>query len=308
MKIISFSLFGNTPLYCQGAVENARLARDIYPDWIARFYIANDVPRKYIKQIKLYGAQVVMRERKNTYDALHWRFRPLMEGDVEAWISRDCDSRLNWRERAAVEEWLQSDKSLHVMRDAHNHTYPIMAGMFGINNTLFHARYGKINLTEPSLNLDFVKHAGLKIITDYNTFKIYVRLLLNAFLKNENSDTREGDQNLLQQTVWNIAINDHLCHDHWNNNAPVGQPTMRLGDTISPDKAFGVGLIKYVTTRSLKPSGSYPPGQDSRPFPLHEPIEYGLYVGQTIDGNNNVKMDMATRWEYELRGIPLHHS
>jgi hypothetical protein len=194
------------------------------------------------------------------------------------------------------------------MRDAHNHTYPIMAGMFGINNTLFHARYGKINLTEPSLNLDFVKHAGLKIITDYNTFKIYVRLLLNAFLKNENSDTREGDQNLLQQTVWNIAINDHLCHDHWNNNAPVGQPTMRLGDTISPDKAFGVGLIKYVTTRSLKPSGSYPPGQDSRPFPLHEPIEYGLYVGQTIDGNNNVKMDMATRWEYELRGIPLHHS
>ncbi len=305
MKLITFSLFGDAELYCRGAVENARLAKEIYPDWVARFYVADDVPKKYTEQIRSHGAQVVMRERRNTYDGLRWRFAPLMERDVEAWVSRDCDSRLNWREKAAVDEWLRTDKSLHIMRDAYNHTYPIMAGMFGIQNTLFHARYGKINLVGPSLQLDFLKHMGLKIVTDYGVFKVYIRLLLNSFLKNENADNREGDQTLLQQTIWNIAIHDHLCHDHWNNNAPVGQPTTQPEDTIFWEQAFGVGLIKYVTTRSLKPSGSYPPGQDSRPFPPHKPMQYGLYVGQTIDENNNIILDIATKWEYELRGIPF---
>ena len=30
MKLITFSLFGDNPLYCVGAVENARLAKEIY--------------------------------------------------------------------------------------------------------------------------------------------------------------------------------------------------------------------------------------------------------------------------------------
>ena len=37
MQLITFSLFGDKPLYCVGAVENARLAKEIYPDWTAWF-------------------------------------------------------------------------------------------------------------------------------------------------------------------------------------------------------------------------------------------------------------------------------
>ena len=40
MNLITFSLFGDNPLYCQGAVENANTARVIYPEWTARFYVA----------------------------------------------------------------------------------------------------------------------------------------------------------------------------------------------------------------------------------------------------------------------------
>ena len=54
MKLITFSLFGDNPLYCVGAVENARLAKEIYPDWKARFYVAQDVPSNYIDDIKKY--------------------------------------------------------------------------------------------------------------------------------------------------------------------------------------------------------------------------------------------------------------
>ena len=74
---------------------------------------------------------------------------PFADPNVKVWISRDCDSRLSWRERAAVDEWLETDKACHLMRDSHNHSYTMMAGMFGINNELFFERYGMLNLQNP---------------------------------------------------------------------------------------------------------------------------------------------------------------
>ena len=32
-KIISLSLWGDNPVYTQGAIRNAELAKEIYPDW-----------------------------------------------------------------------------------------------------------------------------------------------------------------------------------------------------------------------------------------------------------------------------------
>ena len=97
MNLITFSLFGDNPLYCVGAVENARLAKEIYPDWTARFYVAQDVPSTYLDAIEEYGGDIVYCEKKNSYDGLNWRFRPLNDPDVHYWISRDADSRLSWR-------------------------------------------------------------------------------------------------------------------------------------------------------------------------------------------------------------------
>jgi len=47
-------------------------------------------------------------------------------------ISRDTDSRLNHREKAAVDEWLESDKSFHIMRDHPFHKFPVLGGMWGV--------------------------------------------------------------------------------------------------------------------------------------------------------------------------------
>jgi len=41
------------------------------------------------------------------------------------------DSRFNDREQAAVDEWMRSDKSFHIMRDHPAHTTTILAGLFG---------------------------------------------------------------------------------------------------------------------------------------------------------------------------------
>ena len=269
MRLITFSLFGDNPLYCEGAVENARLAKEIYPNWTARFYVAEDTPEEYTWKLKDYDAEVYIRQRCNQYDGLNWRFIPLVDDTVECWISRDCDSRLSWRERRAVDEWLTTDKSVHLMRDCHNHGYSMMAGMFGVNNKLFHSRYGKMDLDNPY------------------------------------QQNREDDQLILHTHIWPKIIHDHICHDHWSHNVPVGQPTTQARDHVSHEEAYGVGLVKYVTgdVRRQLPA-IYPPKQDNRPFPEHEPMEYGIFVGQIIEEDGTPRMNTDVRWEYELRGIP----
>jgi len=38
-NIISFSLWGNDPMYWKGAVKNIKLAKELYPGFICRFYV-----------------------------------------------------------------------------------------------------------------------------------------------------------------------------------------------------------------------------------------------------------------------------
>ena len=50
-------------------------------------------------------------------------------------MSRDLDSRLNDREQAAVQEWLQSTKAFHFMRDNPSHGTPILGCGWGCKLT-----------------------------------------------------------------------------------------------------------------------------------------------------------------------------
>jgi hypothetical protein len=69
---------------------------------------------------------------RGKWDGLFWRFYPLDDPSVEAFIVRDTDSRLTTRERNAVEEWIASGWGLHTMRDHWNHNVPILGGMWGM--------------------------------------------------------------------------------------------------------------------------------------------------------------------------------
>ena len=231
-KIVSFCLFGNKPLYCIGLIENLKLMNEIYPKWIARVYYSNDVPEKYINEAKKYNCELVLKERKGGYDGTLWRFLPLLDNDVELWISRDSDSRINYREKAAVDEWINSDKCLHIMRDHPHHGLrddePIQSGMFGINNLIYRKKYQAINI--PSYNIN---------IKNYD----------NLFLFN---------------TIWNILKDDQLSHD-----------------------TYGCKWTNYI----------------KKPFPSHLPIKFGLYIGQIILENNEIRRYAGVEEEYKRRNV-----
>ena len=51
--------------------------------------------------------------------------------EVETIMSRDTDTRFLLREKLAVQEWLESNKTFHIMRDHPCHDFYILGGMFG---------------------------------------------------------------------------------------------------------------------------------------------------------------------------------
>ena len=191
MKVISFSLWGDNPIYTVGAIRNAELAETIYPDWQCWFYVGTSVPSSVVNDLEARDNCVVMkREEEGDWSGMFWRFLPASNPLVDVMISRDCDSRLNLREKEAVDAWLESDKSFHIMRDHPYHTTEILGGMWG------------------------VKHPKLKNLN----------LLMAEY---QGGEFWQVDQNFLKEIVYDKVREDSLVHDEFFENRPF--PSKREG-------------------------------------------------------------------------------
>jgi hypothetical protein len=216
MKIISFSLWGNNLKYCIGAIRNAELTSTIYPNWISRFYIHKDVDQKYVNQIKNLNAQVFIMQENPDWQAMMWRYLPAKDKDIDLFISRDCDSRINIREKSAVDQWLDGPKNFHIMRDHPYHGFPILGGMFGAKKDGFQI------LNNSIAEFNFQNSYG----TDYNFF---------------NSN------------LYPKIKQDSLIHDEFFDKKPF--PTLRLNNQFvgaifdeneNPDLTGKQALIEYL--------------------------------------------------------------
>jgi hypothetical protein len=129
-KAISFCLYGQAAKYGAGMVENARLAKEVYPGW----EVVVHCEQGHYARAKLaaLGARVIEHPAEDGHRGMFWRFETADMPQYERVVFRDADSRLNPRERAAVDAWEASGAALHVMRDHPHHRKPIMGGMFGV--------------------------------------------------------------------------------------------------------------------------------------------------------------------------------
>lgn len=167
-KIISFSLWGDNPKYCEGAIRNASIRSKFYPDWICRFYVHKNVKPQYINQLCSFkNVEVCIENRPADWTGMFWRFEAISDPDVSIVISRDCDSRLNQREAEAVEEFEKSDKKFHIMRDHPHHGFNVLGGMFGIKKGLLD------NMKDLCENFQKKDSYG----TDYNFFDKLINII-----------------------------------------------------------------------------------------------------------------------------------
>jgi len=137
MNYISFSLWGREKLYTQGAIENAKLIPSIYPGWKMVVFYSQDVDSSVIDNLSNLDCLCIPADE--SYYGMFWRYFACELEDVDYVIFRDADSRINSREKSAVQEWIDSGKSSHCIRDHPLHRIPsgcsgpsFMGGCWGI--------------------------------------------------------------------------------------------------------------------------------------------------------------------------------
>lgn len=216
MKVVAFSLWGNDPKYCTGAVKNAELMKTVYSGWEAWFYCGQSVPEAVLRKLRGLGCRVIMKSTQGDWTGMFWRFEPIAESGVEVMLSRDTDSRISTRESAAVEQWLKSEKLFHVMRDHPAHAIEILGGMWG---------------------------AKKPILGD-------MKYLISSYTK---GDFWQVDQNFLKEVIWPRVAYNTMTHDEFFAKIPF--PVQRkVGDFVgqvfdendSPNEEYAESLMKAI--------------------------------------------------------------
>jgi hypothetical protein len=208
-KIISFSLWGDNPIYTEGAIKNCEIAKDIYPDWECWFYVGQSTPKKTINTLREHhNSKVILMDEDGDWNSMFWRFFAASEKNLEFMICRDTDSRLGLREKFAVDDWIKSGKGFHIMRDHPYHATAILGGMWGVKG-------------------DVLKNMK-SLIDNYQKGNFW-----------------QVDQNFLKEVVYPIIKNNCLVHDEFfekksfpterRNNSFVGQAYNELDEELHPE-------------------------------------------------------------------------
>ena len=170
MNIISFSLWGDNPLYNIGAIKNADLALQIYPDWYCYYYCNKCVPEKTINELKKRNnTKIFIQNKIGNINSATDRFLAVDLPETERIIFRDTDSRLSNREKLAVDEWIYKNYDIHIMRDHPSHGWFIQAGMFGLKANKFK---GEMNSVLNAFNFTNIKGQDQDFISAYLKYKI----------------------------------------------------------------------------------------------------------------------------------------
>jgi hypothetical protein len=186
-KVISFSLWGNNLTYNIGAIKNAELALYFYPDFECWFYIHKDtVPQETIDSLNsLTNTKIILKTGDlNIIKPMMWRFEAIDDEDVEIMMSRDTDTRILLREKLAVDEWLKTDTTFHIMRDHPHHNFCILGGMFGTKK--------------------------IKQLPNWSS-------IMNSFNQFGN---RDYDQTFLRDYIYPMIENDSTIHATFNKMEP----------------------------------------------------------------------------------------
>lgn len=184
MKYIVFSLYGKLKKYTNNILKNANIIPIVYPGWKCRIYY-KDTNIDVINKLKEKGWETIeikedyINERDTINWCMIWRFYPLSENN-EYTIIRDADSIVNTKEKMAVDEWIESGKTLHLMHDHRAHDgCLILGGMFGLKGSL-----------------------------PFNIKDKYIE-----YCKKMDSTVRRSmDQLFLRDNVWDLYKDDYISH------------------------------------------------------------------------------------------------
>lgn len=132
MHAFSFCLYNPpNPYYYTGLLENIDLIHRFFPGWVIYVYIGNDVPKEFQEKLLQLGCRIRETGETGHVNMVH-RFFAIDEPDIDIMMVRDADSRVHWKDRWAIEQFVASSAKLHIIRDNKVHRAPILGGLWGI--------------------------------------------------------------------------------------------------------------------------------------------------------------------------------
>jgi hypothetical protein len=192
-KVISFSLFGNDPLYNIGIIRNSELKKIFFVDWEMWVYYDNTVPESTIETLKNNGVKLLL-SNGMSFERSMWRFQPASDKNIDYFISRDADSRISKRDEVSVNEWILSGKDFHIIRDHPvGHNWFMNAGMWGCK--------------------------GGSVTDIFSLYKSYIN--------NYNVYDKYVDQHFLRNVIYPICQNSLFSHDEYFNYEPFAEKIKR---------------------------------------------------------------------------------
>lgn len=195
VNVFSFCLYGpENPKYYTGLLENIYLAGKYFPNWKVYVYYGTDVTESILTTLRVCSSVVLRPTGLLGEPNMIRRFFAIDEPDVEIMMVRDADSRIHWKDRWAIRDFLsRTDLVAHTVRDHKEHTAKLMGGIWGIR-----------------------KSAGIHIQTEYENYK---------------EDTSLGhrlahDQNFLGDVIYPKVVSKLLVHYSFNawSNEPNAVP------------------------------------------------------------------------------------
>jgi hypothetical protein len=181
MNWVSFSLYGDSPKYIEGAIRNATQVRGAYPGFVALFFVDQDISDGVVHRLEEEGARVARFRAASSVENMMQRVFAFDAPEAGVVLFRDADSRITAREVAAVSEWSNSPYGVHSMRDFPYQFDPLGGGMWGIKKSSF-----------PNLCL---------------------RKLWEGYVVDTPGWAALNDQVFLHRVVWPIVRRDTLFHD-----------------------------------------------------------------------------------------------
>jgi hypothetical protein len=144
VNAFSFCLYGpENPRYYPGLLENIFLAGKYFPTWKVFVYCGSDVTEKMINHLRACSSvELRLTGVTGPINMIH-RFYAIDELDVDMMLVRDADSRIHWKDRWAIREFVRQPQFVaHTIRDHIDHTADMMGGLWGIRKS------AGVNMTE----------------------------------------------------------------------------------------------------------------------------------------------------------------
>lgn len=219
LLVLSYSLASNNPTQYEidGMVKAATVAPALYPGWQVRVYHSPQLQIDIFQTLQAIGSHVKLvdvsgplsKHQASAHQKLHpsfWNMLVASDPTVEAYVVRDLRYALSRRESLAVEEWIESGRKFHIIKDHPSHHPSVMAIVPG----LWGARGAS---AIPNMAL---------LLQEFN----------DADSDNNSNSLKDGDQ-IVQSFLWEkilpLAKGDCFQHDSYycEESGGVAFPTTR---------------------------------------------------------------------------------